>query len=49
MFKKISNALAIKFKSGESKAQHMIDQENNTNYKVDDVVDTQPDSYSDIF
>lgn len=49
LFKKISNALAIKFKSGESKAKHMIEQESNTNYKVDDVVDSQPDSYSDIF
>lgn len=49
VFRKISNALAIKFKSGESKAKHMISQENNTKYNVDDVVDTQPDSYSDIF
>lgn len=48
-FRKISNALSIKFNRAEPKAVKMIESENKTNYKVDDVVDEEPDSYSKIF
>ena len=48
-FRKISNALAIKFSKGEMNANKMIKDDDKPNYKVDDVVDEEPDSYSKIF
>lgn len=48
-FRKISNALAIKFNKGEVNANKMIKDNDKPNYKIDDVVDEEPDSYSKIF
>lgn len=48
-FRKISNALTIKFNKGETKANKMISDSEKPNYKIDDVVDEEPDSYSKIF
>ena len=48
-FRKISNALTIKFNKGETKANKMISDNEKPNYKIDDVVDEEPDSYSKIF
>lgn len=48
-FRKISNALTIKFKNGENKANKMITDSEKPNYKIDDVVEEEPDSYSKIF
>lgn len=47
-FKKISNTIAVKLKSSESKATNMI-KTNKTKYNVDDVVDEMPSSASGIF
>lgn len=49
LFRKISNAVSIKFSKGEVKANNMIKDDEKPGYKVDDVVDSLPDSYSNIF
>lgn len=49
LFRKISNTVSIKFNNGENKANSMIKEEDKPNYKLDDVVDEEPDSYSKIF
>ena len=49
LFRKISNIVSIKFSKGETKANEMIKNDDKPNYKIDDVTDTQPDSYSEIF
>lgn len=48
-FRKLGNAISIKFNKGEAKANQMIRNEDKPNYKIDDVVDEEPDSYSKIF
>lgn len=48
-FKKISNKLAIKMKSSEKEAERIVRNDNQTKYKVEDIVDTMPSSASGIF
>lgn len=49
LFRKISNVVSIKFNKGETKANNMIKDDDKPKYKIDDVVDSEPDSYSNIF
>lgn len=49
LFRKISNAVSIKFNKGETQANNMIKDDDKPGYKVDDVVESLPDSYSNIF
>lgn len=47
-FKKISNAVKINIKTGESKASKEIDTLNKQKYKTSDVMDTIPDSANSV-
>lgn len=49
VFKKISNKLAIKFKSSEKQAEKIVKDDNAKKYDIEDVVDTMPKSASGIF
>jgi hypothetical protein len=48
VFKKISNKIAVDSKTGESKADKDISKLNKQKYKVDDVVDSIPDSANSV-
>lgn len=48
-FRKISNALEVKYNKGTAEAEKSISRDSKTNYKVEDVVDSKPDSSDDIF
>ncbi|MDD3122014.1 MAG: hypothetical protein PHC62_00695 [Candidatus Izemoplasmatales bacterium] len=47
--RKLSNTFAIKFKKGETVANKIIKDSDKPNYKIDDVVEEEPDSSSKIF
>ena len=47
-FKKISNKIAVDVKTGSSKATKDIDKLDKQKYKIDDVVDSIPDSANSV-